>query len=238
MPPVAVSQQELDDMSAAASFCVIHDIKPEDMPTPCGGAAPAPSRRTITRRRSVDFSGENKVIEFEKPEEEERENIWYSRDEYDIIKARNSLIVKMMKKGNFTENEEHSFRGLEHKLRDGFKQRRDNKFAALNSVLEEQDRQYARGLKDDSNIAQKYEEVVINAKQSAFYLGMKDHEQSLAYQPPTMENPEDDDSEASDISDLASQCSEDTQQKKMRLKSLFHHMSHRKKGQTSRRASM
>ena len=227
MPPVA---SELDDISAAASFYVISDKATIEQ---------APPRRTISRRRSVDFTGESTVIEVEKPDEIEREQIWYSRDEYDIIKARNSLIVKMTKKGNFVENEEHSFRGLEHKLKEGFKQRRDNKFAALNSVLEEQDRQYARGFKDYENIAHKYEQAVIDAKQLAFFLGIKDHEQSYAYQPPNLKNPVVlDDDDCSVVSDLASQCSEDTVQKKLRLKGLFSGISYRKKEKMHRRASM
>jgi len=130
MPPVLVSP-ELDDMSAAASFSV---CTTETKPVLESGS-PCPPRRTVSRRRSVDFVKPSAVVEIEKLNEEDRDQIWYSRDEYDIIKARNSLIVKMMKKGSFVENDEHSFRGLEHKLKEGFKQRRDNKFNALNCVL-------------------------------------------------------------------------------------------------------
>ena len=181
MPPVAA---ELDDMSTNASFCVLNDVNTAKVT--CDAIAP---RRALSRSCSVDFVGESRVIEVEKPGEGEREHIWYTRDEYEIIKARNSLIVKMMQKGSFVENDEHSFRGLEHKLKSGFKQRRDNKFAALNSVLEEQDRQYAIGHRDYGNIAQKYEQAVMNAKECAFFLGIKDHEQSYAYQPSFPENP-------------------------------------------------
>ena len=131
MPPVLASPEH-DDASAAASFCVygIDFTKPADVVE-----EKTPPRPRITRQRSVDFTEDSTIVEIEKLDAIERDRVWYSKDEYDIIKSRNSLIVKMMKKGNFTENDEHSFRGLEHKLRDGFKQRRDNKFSALNCVL-------------------------------------------------------------------------------------------------------
>ena len=231
MPPV---HSELDDNSATASFCVLSD--PDNTKETYDLISP---RRTVLRRCSVDFVGESTVIEIENADELEREQIWYTRDEYEIIKARNSLIVKMMQKGSFVENEEHTFRGLEHKLKDGFKQRRENKFSALNSVLAEQDRQYAIGRRDYRNIAQKYEEAVLNAKEFAFFLGIKDHEQSYAYQPPDPENPVMiDDDDCSVVSDLGSICSEDTVQKKLRLRGLFGGISFRKKGKMNRRASM
>lgn len=108
------------------------------------------------------------------------------------------------------------------------------------TLQEEQDRQYARGLKDDSNIAQKYERVAMTAKENAFFLGLKDHEQSLVYQPVVVHGDGDDNDDYSAVSDLASQCSEDTQTKKARLRGIFSGISQRKKEmmRMRRRASM
>ena len=82
MPVVA------DDMTTS-SFNV-KDAKQQDMPEG------EPIR--MARRHSVDFKPESdKVQEYDRVAEEDAENVWYSRDVYDIIKARNSLIVKMIR---------------------------------------------------------------------------------------------------------------------------------------------
>lgn len=87
----------------------------------------------------------------------------------------------MMKTGHFKESEEHTFRGLEHKLKEGFKQRRANKFNGLNAVLEEQDRQYARGITKPEVIAEKYSRVAVNAVETAFVVAMRDFQNSYCY---------------------------------------------------------
>ena len=49
-----------------------------------------PPPRRMSRRHSVGFQPEStKVVEFDMYDEEIREVFWYSRDEYDILKARN-----------------------------------------------------------------------------------------------------------------------------------------------------
>jgi len=82
----------------------------------------------------------------------------------------------------------------------------------------------------------------MTAKENAFFLGLKDHEQSLAYQQPVVvhDDDDDDDNDHSVVSDLASQCSEDTQTKKARLRGIFSGISQRKKEmmRMRRRASM
>lgn len=167
MTPVATTLCS-DDGSSTASFSV-KDSKIESDPA---------------SRTKVGFVESHITVSFEKVEEETKHEIWYTAEEYDIIKARNSLIVKMMKTGNFEESQEHSFRGLEHKLKAGYKQRRANKFNALNAVLEEQDRQYARGIVDADKIGSIYRQVAQNARESAFFMGLKDSEQSYGYKMP------------------------------------------------------
>ena len=87
----------------------------------------------------------------------------------------------MMKTGHFKESDEHTFRGLEHKLKEGFKQRRANKFNGLNAVLEEQDRQYARGVTMPDVIAEKYSRIAMNAAETAFVMAMRDFQNSYCY---------------------------------------------------------
>jgi hypothetical protein len=118
------------------------------------------------------------VHEFDRADEDLRHDIWYTPDEYDIIKARNSLLVKMARAGSFSESDEHTFRGLEHKLREGHRQRRANKFSALNAVLEEQDRQCAVGRVDSHGIASAYVRATRGARERAFHYGLRDAEES------------------------------------------------------------
>ena len=185
-----------DNATTSSSFTVDHtDVKmygyePQVMPP----AVPVAARRKkgrMRRRHSVDFKPtvEPEVKKFDPVEDENKAQCWYSKDEYDIIKARNSLIVKMMKTGHFQESDEHSFRGLEHKTRAGFKQRRANKFNALNAVLEEQDRQANMGVFEPEKIAKRYRRVSLNAAETAVVVASRDAEESLVYAPPRPPTP-------------------------------------------------
>jgi hypothetical protein len=192
------------------------------------------SKKGMRRRHSLTF-GEDNVYEFDRLDEASHEEIWYSKEEYDIIKARNKLLVKMKKCGKFEENDEHSFRGLEHKLKTGSDKRRTFKFDALNAVLDEQDRQYARGLRDAENIALRYQERACEAQETAITVALQDAEAVFDGEL-IVDMFEDDD--ASVVSDLGTVSSEDTTHKRLRLRSLFHGISQMKSRKSSRRASM
>jgi len=170
-----------DNATTSSSFTVDNGRLKVELSTPVQ-APPQRPRGRMRRRHSVDFkpaAEPEQVKEVERVDDEARSMCWYSKDEYDIIKARNSLIVKMMKTGHFRESDDHSFRGLEHKLKQGFKQRRANKFNALNAVLEEQDRQMSMGVAEPEKIARKYRRVSLNAAETAFVVGQRDAEESL-----------------------------------------------------------
>jgi len=172
-----------------------------------------------------------------------------------LLQARNSLIIKMVKTGSFEESEEHTFRGLEHKLRDGFRQRRENKFNALNAVLEEQDRQYTRGSHEPEKIATAYRRVSLNAAESAFVMACKDAEQSYAGEIRTKhgslsgfvggrDRDIGDDGSSSranddDDTDADTVCTEDTtSRRKTRLTRLFTGISNKRRDRMTRRTSM
>lgn len=233
MPPVAA----IDDHSVA-SFNVNDPVKPSP-----GGK--------MRRRHSVDFVGDKpKTHEFDCLDEDEKGEVWYSRDEYDIIKARNSLIVKMMKSGAFEENTEQSFRGLEHKLKEGFRQRRENKFNALNAVLEVQDRQYDKGQTCQEVIAQAYRRVSLNAKESAFMLGCRDAEESFCFAGKRRQSAksidglladEEEEESVDEIeTDVDTVCSDMSKTKKNRMSKLFGKVSRKRfdSNKLSRRTSM
>jgi len=111
------------------------------------------------------------------------EAIWYCREEYDRIKSFNSAIVRMVKGGGFAESKEYSARGLEHKLKEVFRQRRANKFNALNAVLEEQDRQLNRGMYDADMISLAYRAITERCHAAAAVVALRDYENSLNYDP-------------------------------------------------------
>lgn len=137
------------------------------------------------RRRNVDFSTDIVTHEVEHMEDLPGDLIWYSKEEYDMIKGRNSQIVKLIKSGEFEENDDYSCRGLEHKLKEIFRQRRANKFNALNAVLEEQDRQINRGgaITDDTLICAAYQTVTMRCAASAHTIACRDYRFSLNYNP-------------------------------------------------------
>ena len=147
-------------------------------------------------------------------------------------------------RGQFEEDVDHSSRGLEHKLRDGFKQRRANKFNALNAVLEEQDRQYNRGTNEPEKIAEAYSDVAGNAKETAFVNGLKDAEESLVFSGHTIfsskhkSDREDDSVDATECETISSDASR--VRNKSRLRNLFKGVSLKRKdsGVGSRRSSM
>jgi hypothetical protein len=222
MPPT------YDDDYSAASFSVSEctSIKPS-----CFA-----KKGFVRRRHSLTF-GENNVFEIDRADDLSHEEIWYSKEEYDIIKARNRVLVKMKKSGRFEENEEHSFRGLEHKLKDGNEKRKSFKFDALNAVLEEQDRQYAQGLQDSEDIARRYRERASAAQETAITIAI--HDAEAAFDGDMIVDVDDfDDDDASALSDLNTVSSEDTTQKRRRLRYLFKGISQMKTRTANRRASM
>jgi hypothetical protein len=194
------------------------------------------AKEGVRRRHSLTF-GDDKVYEIDRTDDESQGEIWYSREEYEIIKARNRVLVKMKKSGKFEESDEHSFRGLEHKLKESSEKRRTHKFDALNAVLEEQDRQYNRGLLNSEDIARRYRERSSEAQEIAITIALKDAEAAFDREI-TVDSEDYDDDDASVVSDLNTVSSEDTQQKRRRLRHLFHGISQMKARNYNRRASM
>ena len=71
-------------------------------------------------KRQVSFCDEATQIHWIEPRtgmtREEREVCWYTRKEYKNIRERDWLIVQLMAVGAFEESDQHSCRGLEHRL--------------------------------------------------------------------------------------------------------------------------
>ena len=71
-----------DELTTTSSFNIHQDGKLGE---------PPPRKGRMSRRHSVGFKPDTdmQVVEFDVYDEEVRDMFWYSRDEYDIIKARN-----------------------------------------------------------------------------------------------------------------------------------------------------
>lgn len=142
----------------------------------CLAATATEDTTTATDKRGVHFHELSiaVVYEIDGLTQEEVALAWYTQDDYDIIKARNSLAVKLKKADCFEENDENTFRGLEHRTKPGYSRRRQNKRVAMEAVLDEQDRQREE---NDWNIEEMrivYEEASERAVQDAIQLGQKD----------------------------------------------------------------
>jgi hypothetical protein len=70
--------------------------------------------------------------------------------------------------------EQHCFRGLEYRTREGELERRRNKWNALNAVLDEQDRQRSLGICNDKLLRQIYQTESKMCQQQAIQLGKTD----------------------------------------------------------------
>jgi hypothetical protein len=221
------------------------------------------NKNRVKRRHSVDFVSHAHIVEIEKVSSDEsvKEEMWYSKEEYELIKTRNSLVVKMMKNGQFRESDEFSLRGLEHRLKPGMRERADHKFGGLNAVLIEQDRQYAKSGKISNldSIAFKYTQASHDAKDSAVCNALLDAAASycrvdgapLVIVTGVVGRGDDDhndhnDDELSIVSDMESVMTEtvdsnahhDWGEKKLKLQAIFKTVAARKKDKTHRRASM
>lgn len=140
------------------------------------------SHSSLHGTRSVYFNDKhNRTWEYEGISLEERDDVWYCKDDYEIIRARNALIVKLMKAGRFEESDDHTFRGLEHKRKAGFHERRDNKLKAVYAVLEEQELQKRKGGLNPVAIAKLYAKMSKSSKELALQWGANDASASAGF---------------------------------------------------------
>lgn len=160
MPSIAY----YDEQSVTSSFSVDGSTKERI----------SSSRCDVPQQRRVGFVEYVAVTEFQMYSPSMREHIWYSKEEYVMIKTRNSFLVSMVKQGTFKETENHTFRGLECKLREGYKQRKWNKITSIVVVLDEQDKQLSKNTCNLDAIADVYRAATKNARESARVKGEND----------------------------------------------------------------
>jgi hypothetical protein len=128
-------------MSSSVSLREREDATPtNDLATSMNENSAIASSSTI--RFDLDNIAVHPVERIDDVSQAERDMRWYGKADYDIIKARNNLTVKVMKVGRHNpELFGHCYRGLEHRQA-VIKRRRDSTRNPLfRSILEEQKRQ-------------------------------------------------------------------------------------------------
>lgn len=138
-------------------------------------------------RKSVSFHETqlNHVLEIENLEqisEEERSMIWFSREEFNVIKNNyQEIILKMRNKELLRDTDEHCTRGLECRSKAGSKRRRDTQVNGLLAVLGEQERQQQDGLEEPETLAVMYRQFSYHSQQAATNMGRRDEHEIQDY---------------------------------------------------------
>jgi hypothetical protein len=105
--------------------------------------------------------------------------LWYTREEYCLMKKSVSFTVKLMewKEGESIyddDDEEVCPRGLEGHTRNGFRRKRQNVEAAVDTVLIEQEHQWEMNVTDDAALARLYRNACAQCSMEAWLVAQKD----------------------------------------------------------------
>jgi len=127
--------------------------------------------QVISTSTKVKFSNAPVVVHNTESHNTINEVLWFSSEEYMIMKMRDRLIVELAKQGKFEESDEHTMFGLESKLNRGH----ENAEFSRKAVLVEQERQKMNGKPDTELIEVTYtmlsftawKEARIRAKENA-----------------------------------------------------------------------
>ena len=144
---------------------------------------------TTTKNKTIKvvrFSEDPPVINLcptrsELLESQSQNDLWYSKEEYQLIKKSYCFIVRMMeRRQHLDEVEEMCSRGLETRTRIGEKRRRQYIEASLDAVFYEQECQWDEGFSNPRAIAAAYKEVSTESCMQAYINAQKDMKAVLA----------------------------------------------------------
>lgn len=122
--------------------------------------------------RRVNFSDNISVQEIPNVPEEYRFSYWMTKEDHRDIRLRVSNEVHAAVSRCATHSGD--FRGLEHKTPTGIYRRKQNRQAAINAVLQEQEFQMKTGYEDPDGIASVYREISSKSLVEAKLMGMRD----------------------------------------------------------------
>jgi hypothetical protein len=166
------------------------------------------------RRRVVVFKDTvsvRPILHVKDMSEDSIHAVWYTKKDFEAMKKSFASTVKLMTThgDNFShvDKDEHCSRGLEYRTREGATLRRENKWNALNAVLDEQDRQQENGLFNETLLCQVYVKENCHCRLQALKLGIQDEQAAKAIHLEMKESNHNDDmmdvSSNSDLSDDA-----------------------------------
>lgn len=147
-----------------------------------------------TSKRSIQFKEAEQVhlvIGLEDYTEDECDACWYSPEEYSKIEKIMAKQCDNMAKGKVLKNKKSCSRGLEKYQICNFIARRENSGTAMQSVLDEQERQDESQLYNDEAIAQVYHNVSSSCQMWATVVGLRDQKEAERY----IDDDDDNDSE-------------------------------------------
>ena len=133
-----------------------------------------------TKAKRVSFHGSVKVWPYlhkNDLSDEERANVWYNESECLSMRAECSHTVQLHKQGKIRKDcTLWCFRGLELRTSEGAARRRENKYLAWDTVLNEQETQYVLGDFDAEIIASRYHAITAASRQAALANALQDAE--------------------------------------------------------------
>lgn len=107
--------------------------------------------------------------------DEELDDVWYNRDDFDGFKMSFLRIVKLLSSGAYLGDDENNCaRGLEGRTREGAFLRKANKYHGRQAVLYEQQRQRSLGINDDNLISKAYIVENLRCRLTALEMGIQD----------------------------------------------------------------
>ena len=131
-----------------------------------------------TRRRSVTFACSNELIQefpFDGIQAVDKESLWYTGNEYKLIKSSFFFTVKMMEsKHVLLDDNEMCTRGLESRTRAGTQRKRQHVQTSVDVVLYEQERQWEKNCYSPTRLAKVYRDISAQSSMSAFLAAQKD----------------------------------------------------------------
>jgi hypothetical protein len=130
------------------------------------------------RSRSVRFASDADLTMKLPPgadiSEDERSALWYTKEEYRLMKRSYSFIVRLMESKQGLDEDEMCFRGLETKTRSGARRRRQNIESSMDAVIWEQERQWEENSFSTIRLAKAYRHDSAQCSMAAYLVGQKD----------------------------------------------------------------
>ena len=135
------------------------------------------STQTTSITKSLRFSAHNDIHLIEHLDElsdDDVASMWYNVDEYEAMKVEYKKIVSLMENSNGVIQSNETSRGLEYRTRTGAWARYTNKKCSFRAVLQEQEKQWDKNIRDVNAIANVYMKHSRKCRRAAFLMGRKD----------------------------------------------------------------